>query len=443
MNNRLPDNFFKDLARVDGLVIISSANEIQRYSRDFYDYSPILLEKLGHCCADFVVKPLAIDAVIAVAGICYKYSIPLTLRGAGTGNYGQCVPLQGGVVMLMGALNKIRKFDSFTGQVIVECGCLMGDLDNYLSTKGRQLRILPSTWRTASIGGFIAGGSGGIGSIRWGFLRDPGHLLALEVVTTEKDPKILQLDSRSSESLNHAYGTNGIITALTLATSSLIQWQQVVIDCENWSDAVHLLQSCANASVNLFLGSLLEKEIIKAIPNWSGVSDGKHRLLLLVAPDGVTTIERLSSSIGARFKDLGGEGRGNGLRELTWNHTTLHMRSIDSNWTYLQMLLPQNEVEAMNIIRKKWGKSILWHLEAVRQQGVQRIAALPLVRWQGEESLGELINDCKKVGAVIFNPHVISVEDGGLGIIDSDQVNTKKIFDPKGILNPGKLRGWT
>ena len=55
----------------------------------------------------------------------------------------------------------------------------------------------------------------------------------------------------------------------------------------------------------------------------------------------------------------------------------------------------------------------------------------------------ELIDDCKELGAVIFNPHVISVEDGGLGIIDSDQVNAKKSFDPKGILNPGKLRGWT
>ena len=43
----------------------------------------------------------------------------------------------------------------------------------------------------------------------------------------------------------------------------------------------------------------------------------------------------------------------------------------------------------------------------------------------------------------MFNPHVITVEDGGLGVVDGDQVATKRRFDSKGILNPGKLKGWT
>ena len=52
------------------------------------------------------------------------------------------------------------------------------------------------------------------------------------------------------------------------------------------------------------------------------------------------------------------------------------------------------------------------------------------------------MNDCRDVGAVLFNPHVITVEDGGLGVINVDQVETKRRFDPNGLLNPGKLRGW-
>ena len=43
---------------------------------------------------------------------------------------------------------------------------------------------------------------------------------------------------------------------------------------------------------------------------------------------------------------------------------------------------------------------------------------------------------------MLFNPHVISVEDGGLGVIDADQVAAKAAYDPAGLLNPGKLRGW-
>ena len=164
----------------------------------------------------------------------------------------------------------------------------------------------------------------------------------------------------------------------------------------------------------------------------------------MVSPDGVSTIERLAKSAGADFNDLGPENlkAGTGLRELSWNHTTLHMRGIDPDWTYLQMLLPQPESEMMRKLKSDWGSNLLWHLECVRQNGVQRLASLPLVKWQGEEAMNQLISQCKELGAVIFNPHTITVEDGGLGVIDSDQVQAKSNFDPKGILNPGKLKGW-
>ena len=132
--------------------------------------------------------------------------------------------------MIMTGLRKIRDFDSKSGQITVESGCLLRDINDELIEHGRQLRLLPSTWRSASIGGFIAGGSGGIGSVRWGFLRDPGHLQALEIITTEDPPRRLELNANNSEALNHAYGTNGIITALTLTTAPYVKWQQIVVD---------------------------------------------------------------------------------------------------------------------------------------------------------------------------------------------------------------------
>ena len=52
------------------------------------------------------------------------------------------------------------------------------------------------------------------------------------------------------------------------------------------------------------------------------------------------------------------------------------------------------------------------------------------------------MEDCRAAGAVLFNPHVLTVEDGGLGVVDADQVAAKQRFDPSGLLNPGKLRGW-
>ena len=93
-------------------------------------------------------------------------------------------------------------------------------------------------------------------------------------------------------------------------------------------------------------------------------------------------------------------------------------------------------------MRKKWGNKILWHIEAVSQQGVPRLAALPVLKWNGLQELNEIIDNCKKLGAFIFNPHVLTVEGGGLGVVDADQVKAKLKFDPKGLLNPGKLEGW-
>ena len=436
------NHFLKELAQIKDLEIIEHPAERKRFSRDFFNYSPVLFEKLHQCCADVVLRPKSIKTISLIAKACYENDIPLTLRGSGTGNYGQCVPVEGGAVVLMESFKKIRKFDSLTGEVTVEPGCLIGDLNNYLSKEGRQLRLMPSTWRNASLGGFISGGSGGIGSVRWGFLRDPGHLKGLEILTVEEIPRLIKLDETSSEPLNHAYGANGIITAVTLATAPFEEWHEVTIDCDKFSDAIALIKCCSSAAINIYLCSLLERRIIEDIPNWSGDIMDEYRILILVSADGINTLKKISSLYKGKLRNLGKESSANGLRELSWNHTTLHMRAKDTSWTYLQMLLPQPELEAIDFLNKRWRNDILWHLEAVRQQGTQRIAALPLVRWKDKDVLNNLISDCIKTGAFIFNPHVITVEDGGLGTVDSDQVEAKRKFDPKGLLNPRKLKGW-
>tara|TARA_Y100001968_G_scaffold281155_1_gene278237 strand:+ start:1809 stop:3146 length:1338 start_codon:yes stop_codon:yes gene_type:complete len=436
--------FQKELNDISEIDVFSSESDRQKFSRDFYDYSPILSRELKSCIADFVIRPLSVDAVLAVARLCKKYSVFITVRGSGTGNYGQCVPLKGGVVMVMSQLKKIRNIDLESGLLTLEPGCILRDVDKALADHGRQLRLIPSTWRSASIAGFIAGGSGGIGSVRWGFLRDPGHLIGLEIITLEDNPRKIQLDACEAEGLNHAYGTNGIITALTISTTKLIHWQEVVIDCSDLEKAVKLMKMFSCAAVELFLCTLIQDKIAKKIPSGPAPFAGKHRILVLVSPDGVSTLRRITNSFGGEFVYCAPEKTSSGisLRELTWNHTTLHMRSHDPSWTYLQMLLPEPEVEIMKKLNQKWGDDLLWHLEAVRQNGSQRLAALPIVRWENEDSLQSLLRDCQNLGAINFNPHVITVEDGGLGIIDGDQVSAKKKYDPEGLLNPGKLRGW-
>jgi len=124
--------FIDKFREVNNLEIIESKSDIKRLSKDFYNYSPILTEKLDECIADLVVRPSDHKAVKEVAKICWELSIPLTLRGSGTGNYGQAVPLFKGVVMQMSKFNKLEEFNPDTGFVKVQSGCVMGDLNKQL-----------------------------------------------------------------------------------------------------------------------------------------------------------------------------------------------------------------------------------------------------------------------------------------------------------------------
>jgi FAD/FMN-containing dehydrogenase len=436
-----------------------SPAELQRFSRDYFDYSPVLVPLLAGCRAQLVASAVTLEQVRLVAGACARHAVPLTVRGAGTGNYGQCVPLQGGLVLDLSGLNRLRQLEDATGVIEVEAGALMGAINQQLAPRGRALRLVPSTARSATIGGFIAGGSGGIGSLRWGFLRDAGNLLGLEVVTVEPEPRLLRLDAAASAPLNHAYGTNGILTALRLPTTEAVGWQELVVGFNSWDGLLAAAQALPATALMLNALSLMEAPVARHLP-WPGGCPvplmGEHRLLLLAAPE---TLEVLPGWLAARGGQLcwqapqaqsqsqaqgqaQGRGRGLPLRELTWNHTTLHWRAQHPGWTYLQMLLPQPEGPCIERLRAAWGDDLLWHLEAVKQQGAVRLAALPLVRWRGEEALQRLMADCREAGALLFNPHVLSVEDGGLGVVDADQVAAKAAYDPAGLLNPGKLRGW-
>ncbi len=97
-------------SEIEGIRYEESMEFVSSRSKDYFWYSPILQEELEDKIGDLVVIPSNEDEVKIIASAIAKYKIPLTLRGGGTGNYGQCVPLKGGVIMIMTKLNKIIEF---------------------------------------------------------------------------------------------------------------------------------------------------------------------------------------------------------------------------------------------------------------------------------------------------------------------------------------------
>src|ERR1700760_4702476 len=196
---------------------------VQQKSRDHYWYSPRLKAELENVTAQAVVTPRTQDEVKTILAAAFKNGIPVTPRGAGTGNYGQAMPLSGGVILDLSSLTRIIKIEK--DRVRAEAGIILEKLDEETKAAvGGEMRFHPSTYRMATLGGFIAGGSGGVGSIRWGGLRNFGNILGIKVITCEAEPRELEFTGTDILKVAHAYGTNGIIVEAEMPLTAAYEW---------------------------------------------------------------------------------------------------------------------------------------------------------------------------------------------------------------------------
>ncbi len=221
---------------LDGLKIEDNDKIVQQKSRDFYWYSPVLKNRLDAVTGDLIVTPKNEAEVRRVLAACHRHGVPVTPRGTGTGNYGQAMPLSGGVVLSMAEMNEITSISP--GRVTCGPGAIIADIDRATRAhSGQELRLHPSTYNTASIGGFIAGGSGGVGSINFGGLRDFGNVLRLRVVTMEAEPRVLDLAGEDLHKVTHAYGTNGIISEVEMPLTAAYDWVDVIVGFDSFMEA--------------------------------------------------------------------------------------------------------------------------------------------------------------------------------------------------------------
>ena len=85
---------------------------------------------------------------------------------------------------------------------------------------------------------------------------------------------------------------------------------------------------------------------------------------------------------------------------------------------------------------------VLQHLEVMRESGKVIFAGLSLVKFTSERRLDEIIKMHEDAGAMVFNPHRYTLEEGGRQTVDDRQLQFKREADPKGLLNPGKMIAW-
>jgi FAD/FMN-containing dehydrogenase len=440
------DDWDQVFMELESLETIRDPAQVAKLSKDYYSYSPLLVAALADKVGDVVVRTVNEAEVMKVASVCTRHRIPVTIRGAGTGNYGQCIPLQGGVILDMSKMQAVKW--AKPGMARVEAGVKMAALDKQTREMGWEIRMAPSTYRTATIGGFIGGGSGGIGSITYGQLRDRGNLLALRVVTMEEEPRVIELRGDDVYKVAHAWGTNGIITELEIPLAPAYPWAEFIVTFSDFMTAARFGQALGDSD-----GIIKKLICICAAPisNYFApfkdqIPANSHCALLMIAEPCLEPLGELIKEFGGtvRYQKLAQDAsKGVAIGEFTWNHTTLHARSIDPSLTYLQTLFPvDKELKLVEHLYHHFGEEVMMHLEYIRVNGVVIPAALQIVRYSTPERLQEIIQYHEDNGAFIANPHTYIIEEGGRKTIDPLQLEFKKMVDPYGLLNPGKMRAW-
>jgi FAD/FMN-containing dehydrogenase len=321
----------------------------------------------------------------------------------------------------------------------------MAALDKKSREIAWELRMAPSTYRSATIGGFIGGGSVGMGSVNYGQISERGNVRSLRLVTIEDSPRILQLSGDEVQAVIHAYGTNGIITELEVALAPSYPWVEIIVIFDDFLQAAKFGQALGDS-----VGIVKKLISIHAwpipsyfIPLHDYLPQGKSAAFLMISEYDLAALQDLIREYQGKLTYQRNEteaSKGTSLLEFTWNHTTLHARSIDPNLTYLQTFY--FDLDKVEHFYNYFGAEIMIHLEFLKFAGRVIPAGLQLFPFTTEERLQEIITYHEENGAGIANPHTYLIEDGGAKVTDPRQLALKRQVDPYGLLNPLKMRGW-
>ena len=438
----LVEQFRRDIGDVPAT---TDARQLRIKSHDFHCYSPILTPQLQSCRADIVVQPRSEQEIGTVASAAARRRVPVTVRGGGTGNYGQSVPLKGGIVLDMTRYNNVTAVNP--GSIQVQGGALIHSALEAALATGQQLMMYPSTMKSATIGGYLGGGFAGIGSVRHGIIRDSGMIQSLKIMTLEENPRSLTLSGDDVGFVFHAWGTTGIILEAQLKLVAAERWIDCIATFPAYGDVIAFGNAAFASDLDIFLLSAVERRFAPFYKRLNAYFDGSRHAMFSMVKDG--DVDRFFALAG-RFNGQRSmavsdtESAAANLRrihETAFNHTTLMALQVEPHWTYLQVVMPNPfEPGLVEEQMRRFGDEVLMHHEYTREKGRCRIGGLPLIRYTTERRLNEIMRSFEGDGCVLNNPHIFKLEDGGRFDPEGRKMAFRVQVDPYGLMNPGKLR---
>ncbi len=302
MFNKIDEEFLSDLKNaVAGGDVITDREKMIDFSHDEYSRENI------RNFPDAVVAPSSSEEVSGVVSLCSRKNIPLTARGGGTGLCGGCVASFGGVVLSLSKMNNIIEFDSDNLTVTVEAGVSLTEFFKAVEAHGLFFPPHPGD-ESATVGGVIATNAGGARAVKHGVVRN--FVRGLEVCLPDGEiinvgGKFIKTSSGYSL-LNLFIGSEGTLGVITKAVIGLIAPPECVYTLiapyENLQDAIATVPAIVRKAIMPMAVEFMEKDTIQASEMLLGrawpAREGSAHLMIIVDGTGEEELMKLSEKIG-------------------------------------------------------------------------------------------------------------------------------------------------
>ncbi len=439
--------------------VIRDPEEIQRFLKDNSWLSPILAqhfeqmrETSGQSLrVEAVVSPADVDQLRAVLSLAVQCNAAMVVRGGGTSNFGQTVPLEGGLIVDIRRLNRILEItdDSVTAQA----GAIQGDVDKAARGHGKELSLLTTTYASATVAGWVAGGHVGLGTSMYGTIWD-GNVLKIKMLTAQESPRELTLTGDDLLPLLHTYGTTGVMTEVTLPLREAQDWLETVAVFDSFDQAAQFTSAVAQDSQILHrVAAAQEAPIPTTFSPLKHFFEEKQSVVLMIIDSTQESACRdLVSQFGGHLHvwKKSDDPRRIPLAYMVYGHRMLWIKKLAPKAAFLHCYMPPDKALAqIQALKAQFGSDLWVELKYMRSRwlrslrglsGDGALAAPVLTLVPGtKEFLEKVMEFCLSIGVTYQNPHTFVLEETGLFRDFERIVEFKKQTDPKGLLNPGKI----
>jgi glycolate dehydrogenase FAD-linked subunit len=449
----------KELARIVGADgVVTDPGELQVYEADGLT--------VFKATPEIVVLPRSPEQVAGVVKVCHRERIPFVARGAGTGLSGGALPVEGGVLIGMNRMNRILEIDYENQRAVVEPGMVNVWLTNALAPRGYYYSPDPASQTACSIGGNVGENSGGPRTPKYGVTTN--HVLGLEVVLPNGE--ITKLGGRTLDPLGYdltgvfvgSEGTFGIVTQVIVRIMRKPEAVKTLMGVfESIEDASNTVSGIVGRGIIPVAIEMMDNNSIQAVEK--GVAAGYPTdavAVLLVEVDGP------KDEVGALVDPIIEVCKENHVREVRVardeNERLLLWKGRKAAFAAMGQISPEYYVQDSVIPRTKLPAIMSFIGELSRKYGLQVANVFhagdgnlhPLVLYdsrnegalqKAEEMGAEIIKACIEMGGSLTGEHGIGLEKREFMplMYSPDDLEAmrkvKKVFNPDGLLNPGKI----